>query len=151
MKDLKKKHSLLILLLLILAPYIGISQTYSTPVQMPTQQNAIIVNEIIEATHYKTYFVDYCLNKINETAFKEKWNEQKTMEITETINFRNFRDAVYNLFAFHDEIELETLLKTYQKDKIYQTTNIMTTNKALNTNLDIYARDIVRGKYIMAK
>lgn len=132
-------------------PHIGISQQYSTAVQLPTQQNAIIVNEIIEATNYKTFFVDYCLNKINETANKEKWNEQKTMEITETINFRNFRDAVYNLFAFHDEVELETLLKTYTKDKIYQTTNIMTINKALNTNLDIYARDIVKGKYIIAK
>ncbi|MDQ5928622.1 MAG: hypothetical protein QG594_396 [Bacteroidota bacterium] len=132
-------------------PYMGISQQNSTAVQMPTQQNAIIVNKIIEASHYKTYFVDYCLNKINETANKEKWNEQKTMEITETINFRNFRDAVYNLFAFHDEIELETLLKKYQKDTVYQTSNIMTTNKALNTNLDIYARDIVKGKYIIAK
>ena len=135
---------------MVITPYIGISQN-STPVQMPTQQNAIIVNQIIEAANYKTFFVDYCLNKINETANKEKWNEQKTKEITETINFRNFRDAVYNLFAFHDEIELETLLKTYQKDSVYQTTNIMTTNKALNTNLDIYARDIVKGKYLMAK
>ncbi|MCI9844137.1 hypothetical protein [Flavobacterium pectinovorum] len=146
-----KKHSLLVLLLLIFIPYTGICQQHRTAVQMPTQQNTIIVNKIIEAARYKTYFVDYCLNKINETANKEKWNEQKTMEITETINFRNFRDAVYNLFAFHDEIELETLLKTYQKDKIYQTTNIMTSNQALNTNLDIYARDIVKGKYIIAK
>lgn len=142
------KRSLLILLTLVFVPYIGISQKYSTAVQMPTQQNTIIVNDIIEAVHYKTYFVDYCLNKINETANKEKWNEKKTLQITETINFKNFRDAVYNLFAFHDEIELETLLKTYKKDKIYQTTNIMTTNKALSTNLDIYARDIVMGKYI---
>lgn len=142
------KYPSLILLLFMFVPCISISQQYKTAVQMPTQQNAIIVNKIIEATQYKTYFVDYCLNKINETASKEKWDEQKTVEITETINFRNFRDAVYNLFAFHDEIELETLLKTYQKDKIYQTTNIMTTNKALNYNLDIYARDIVKGKYI---
>ena len=149
MKNLKAR-SLLVLLLLVFTPYIGISQN-STPVQMPTQQNAIIVNQIIEAANYKTFFVDYCLNKINETANKEKWNEQKTKEITETINFRNFRDAVYNLFAFHDEIELETLLKTYQKDSVYQTTNIMITNKALNTNLDIYARDIVKGKYLMTK
>ncbi|PXY40114.1 hypothetical protein DMB65_13690 [Flavobacterium cheongpyeongense] len=150
MKNIKKR-TLLILSLLMFIPYIGISQKYTTAVQMPTQQNAIIVNDIIEAAHYKTYFVDYCLNKINETANKEKWDEQKTKQITETINFRNFRDAVYNLFAFHDEIELETLLKTYQKDKIYQTTNIMTTNKALNINLDIYARDVVMGKYILDK
>ncbi|MBZ4044673.1 hypothetical protein [Flavobacterium hibisci] len=142
------KYPSLILLLFMFVPGISISQQYKTAVQMPTQQNAIIVNKIIEATQYKTYFVDYCLNKINETASKENWDEQKTVKITETINFRNFRDAVYNLFAFHDEIELETLLKTYQKDKIYQTTNIMTTNKALNYNLDIYSRDIVKGKYI---
>lgn len=147
---MKNFKAFLFLILLITVPSVSICQT-SSKIPMPTQQNAIIVNDIIEATNYKTYFVDYCLNKINETANKEKWNEEKTMRITETINFRNFRDAVYNLFAFHDEIELETLLKTYQKDSVYQTTNIMTTNKALNTNLDIYARDIVKGKYIIAK
>jgi hypothetical protein len=150
MKNLKK-HTFLVLFLFVLIPHSGICQQYKTAVQMPTQQNAIIINEIIETTNYKTFFVDYCLNKINETASKEKWDEQKTIAITETINFRNFRDAVYNLFAFHDEIELETLLKKYQKDKIYQTSNIMTTNKALNINLDIYARDIVKGKYILNK
>ncbi|MEF9919096.1 MAG: hypothetical protein RR790_07520 [Eubacterium sp.] len=118
---------------------------------MSSQQNTIIINRIIEATNYKTYFVDYCLNKINETASKEKWNEQKTIEISETINFKNFRDAVYNMFAFYNEVELETLLKTYEKDNGYQTTNVMTTNKVLLNNLDIYTRDIVKGKYLMVK
>ncbi|WP_163400616.1 hypothetical protein [Flavobacterium fluviatile] len=143
-----KKHSLLVLFILAFIPYSAISQQYKTAVQMPTQQNAIIINEIVEAANYKTFFVDYCLNKISETALKEKWDEQKTIAITETVNFRNFRDAVYNMFAFHDEIELETLLKKYQNDKIYQTSNIMTANKALNINLEIYAKDIVQGKYI---
>ena len=117
---------------------------------MPTQQNTIIINKIIEAANYKNYFIDYCLTKINETAAKEKWNDQKTMEITESIDFKNFKDAVYNMFAFHDEVELETLLKAYQKDTNHQTSNIMTTSKALSTNLDIYARDVVTGKYKMA-
>lgn len=150
MKNLKK-HSFLALLLLMFIPSLGISQTYSKVIPMPTQQNTIIINKIIDAANYKTYFIDYCLSRINETASKEKWNDQKTMEITETINFKNFRDAVYNMFAFHDEVELETLLKAYQKDSIYQTKNIMTTNKALSTNLEIYAKDVVMGKYIMAK
>lgn len=150
MKNLKK-HSFLALLLIMFIPSLGISQTYSKVIPMPTQQNTIIINKIIDAANYKTYFIDYCLSRINETASKEKWNDQKTMEITETINFKNFRDAVYNMFAFHDEVELETLLKAYQKDSIYQTKNIMTTNKALSTNLEIYAKDVVMGKYIMAK
>lgn len=150
MKNLKK-HSFLALLLLMFIPSLGISQTYPKVIPMPTQQNTIIINKIIDAANYKTYFIDYCLSRINETASKEKWNDQKTMEITETINFKNFRDAVYNMFAFHDEVELETLLKAYQKDSIYQTKNIMTTNKALSTNLEIYAKDVVMGKYIMAK
>lgn len=150
MKNLKK-HSFLALLLIMFIPSFGISQTYPKGIPMPTQQNTIIINKIIDAANYKTYFIDYCLSKINETASKEKWNDQKTMEITETINFKNFRDAVYNMFAFHDEVELETLLKAYQKDNIYQTTNLMTTNKALSTNLEIYAKDVVMGKYIIAK
>ncbi|MDR7209822.1 hypothetical protein [Flavobacterium piscis] len=143
-----KKHLLLILLIFI--PFVGICQT-SLKVPMPTQQNTIIINKIIEAANYKTYFIDYCLTKINETASKEKWNDQKTMEITESIDFKNFRDAVYNMFAFHDEVELETLLKAYQKDNSYQASNIMTTSKALTTNLEIYTRDVVKGRYLMVK
>ncbi|WP_166924728.1 hypothetical protein [Flavobacterium poyangense] len=150
MKNLKK-HALSVLVFLLFTPVICQSQTSSNTVPMPSQQNTIIINRIIEATHYKTYFVDYCLNKINETASKEKWNEQKTVEISETINFKNFRDAVYNMFAFYNEVELETLLKTYEKDNVYQNTNVMTTNKVLLNNLDIYTRDIVKGKYLMVK
>jgi hypothetical protein len=52
------------------------------------------------------------------------------------------------VFAFYDEVELETLLKAYEKDTAYQTTNIMTTNKVLLNNLNIFANDIVKGKYI---
>ena len=148
MKNLK---NYLFLILLVLNSSVGMSQAVSKSVPMPTQQNTIIINKIIEAANYKTYFIDYCLTKINETAFKEKWNDQKTMEITESIDFKNFRDAVYNMFAFHDEVELETLLKAYQKDNSYQTSNIMTASKALSTNLDIYTRDVVNGRYLMAK
>jgi len=144
-----KKNYFLFLVLLMFVPAICISQTSVAKAPMPTQQNTIIVNKIIDVTNYKTYFVDYCLTKINETAYKEKWNEQKTVQITETINFKNFRDAVYNMFAFYDEVELETLLKEYQKNTAYQTTNAMTTNKVLLNNLDIYAKDVVEGKYLV--
>lgn len=143
-----KKNYFLFIVLLMFVPSVCISQTSAVNAPMPTQQNTIIVNKIIDVTNYKTYFVDYCLTKINETAFKEKWNEQRTVAITETINFKNFRDAVYNMFAFYDEVELETLLKEYQKNTAYQTTNIMTTNKVLLNNLDIYAKDVVTGKYL---
>jgi len=129
-------------------PAVCISQTSVAKAPMPSQQNTIIVNKIIDVTNYKTYFVDYCLTKINETAYKEKWNEQKTVQITETVNFKNFRDAVYNMFAFYNEVELETLLKEYQKNTAYQTTNAMTTNKVLLNNLDIYAKDVVTGMYL---
>jgi hypothetical protein len=73
------------------------------------------------------------------------------MKVKETINFKNFRDAVYNMFAFYNEVELETLLKAYEKDSAYQSTNVMTTNKVLLNNLDIYARDVVMGKYLIIK
>jgi hypothetical protein len=147
MKNLKK-FAFLAFLLCLFTPAISISQNNPPPPAMPTQQNKIIVDRIIEAAHYKTYVVDYCLTKINEASAKEGWNEQKAMEITESINYKNFRDAIYNVFAFYDEVELETLLKAYEKDTAYQTTNIMTTNKVLLNNLNIFANDIVKGKYI---
>jgi hypothetical protein len=147
MKNLKK-HSFLTVFLCLFISAKCLSQTNPPPPAMPTQQNKIIVDKIIEAANYKTYVVDFCVTKINEASAKEGWNEQKAMEITESINYKNFRDAIYNVFAFYDEVELETLLKAYQKDTAYQKTNIMTTNKALINNLNIFANDVVRGKYV---
>jgi hypothetical protein len=147
MKNLKK-FAFLAFLLFLFIPTISISQNTPPPPAMPTQQNKIIVDRIIEAAHYKTYVIDYCLTKINEASAKEGWNEQKAMEVTESINYKNFRDAIYNIFAFYDEVELETVLKAYEKDTAYQTANIMTTNKVLLNNLNIFAADIVKGKYI---
>jgi hypothetical protein len=148
MKNLKKKPFLMLALCLFTA-YIGFSQQGPPPPAMPTQQNKIIIDKIIEATQYKTYFVDYCLAKINETAIEEKWNEQKNIEIIESINFKNFRDAVYNMFALYDEVELETLLAAYKSDTAYQTKNVITTNKVVINNLNIYAKDVAKGKYLM--
>ncbi|TDO94268.1 hypothetical protein [Flavobacterium sp. 245] len=147
MKNLKKYRFLTAFLCLFISAK-SLSQNNPPPPAMPTQQNKIIVDKIIEAAHYKTYVIDFCLSKINEASAKEGWNEQKAMEITESINYKNFRDAIYNVFAFYDEVELETLLKAYEKDTAYQTKNVMTANKALANNLNIFANDIVLGKYI---
>lgn len=147
MKNLKKQVFLTSLLCLFVAN-ICLSQTTPPKVAMPTQQNKIIIDKIVEAAHYKNHVIDFCLTTINEAALAEKWNDQKTVEVSESINYKNFRDAVYNMFAFYNEIELETLLKTYKQDIAYQTTNVMTTNDALAYNLEIFANDIVRGKYI---
>ena len=76
-----KKHASLASLLCLFITNICISQTNPPPPAMPTQQNKIIVDKIIEAAHYKTYVVDYCLTKINEASAKQGWNEQKAMEI----------------------------------------------------------------------
>ncbi|WPO79676.1 hypothetical protein [Flavobacterium sp. KACC 22761] len=147
MKNLKK-YSLLTALLCLFISSKCLAQNNPTPPAMPTQQNKIIVDKIVEAAHYKTYVIDFCLTKINEASAKEGWNEQKAMEITQSINYKNFRDAIYNSFAFYDEVELETLLKAYEKDPAYQTKNVMLANKALANNLNIFANDIVLGKYI---
>ncbi len=143
-----KKHSLLTVCFCLFISFKSISQTNYTSVKMPSQQNKIIIDRIVEATHYKNYVVDFCLSKINETAAKEGWNEQKEMEITQSINYKNFRDAIYNSFVVFDEVELETLLKAYEKDTAYQTKNVMTNNKVLINNLNIFANDIVLGKYV---
>ncbi|MCR4033032.1 MULTISPECIES: hypothetical protein [Flavobacterium] len=147
MKNLKKQ-AFLALSLCLFIPAVCISQNNSQSPAMPSQQNKIIIDRIVEATHYKNYVVDFCLSKINEASAKEGWNDQKAMEISQSINYKNFRDAIYNSFVVFDEVELETLLKAYEKDTAYQTKNVMTNNKVLINNLNIFADDIVKGKYI---
>ncbi|KAF2509907.1 hypothetical protein E0W73_18575 [Flavobacterium foetidum] len=147
MKNLKRQ-SFWILCCCLLCATICFSQNTSNTVKMPSQQNKIIIDKIIEAANYKNYVVDFCLTTINEASQKEKWNEQKALKITESINFKNFRDAVYNMFAYYNELELEAILKNYEQDKAYQIANVMVVNDALGYNLEIFANDIVRGKYI---
>ncbi|WP_286966352.1 hypothetical protein [Flavobacterium sp. UBA4854] len=146
MKNLKNYSFLSVLLCLFIS-----SKSFSQNNQplMPTQQNKIIIDKIIEAAHYKNYVIDFCLVKINEASAKEGWNDQKAMEITESINYKNFRDAIYNIFARHNEVELETILKAYEKDTAYQSQNFMTASKVLSNNLNIFANDIVKGKYLL--
>ncbi|WP_345160538.1 hypothetical protein [Flavobacterium ginsengisoli] len=146
MKNLKNCSFLSVLLCLFIS-----SKSFSQNNQplMPTQQNKIIIDRIIEAAHYKNYVIDFCLVKINEASAKEGWNDQKAMEITESINYKNFRDAIYNVFARHNEVELETILKAYEKDTAYQSQNFMTASKVLFNNLNIFANDIVKGKYLL--
>ncbi len=145
MKNLKT-YSLLALLFFLISSK---AASQNNQPLMPTQQNKIIIDKIVEAAHYKNYVIDFCLSKINEASAKEGWNEQKAMEITQSINYKNFRDAIYNIFARHNEVELETILKAYEKDTAYQTQNFMTTNRILSNNLNIFANDIVLGKYLL--
>ncbi|KRD62459.1 hypothetical protein ASE40_01325 [Flavobacterium sp. Root935] len=147
MKNFKKQGFLAVFLCLFISLNC-LSQNNSQAPAMPSQQNRIIIDKIVEAAHYKNYVIDFCLSKINETSAKEGWNDQKTMEISQSINYKNFRDAIYNSFVVFDEVELETLLKAYEKDTAYQTKNVMTNNKVLINNLNIFATDIVKGKYI---
>ncbi|SHH46827.1 hypothetical protein [Flavobacterium johnsoniae] len=143
-----KKYSFLAVLFCLFISSKSVSQTNYTDVAMPSQQNKIIIDKIVEAVHYKTYVIDFCLSKINEASAKEGWNEQKSMEITQSVNYKNFKDAIYNSFVVFDEVELETLLNAYEKDPAYQTINVMTNNKVLINNLKIFASDIVKGKYV---
>ncbi|MNK65163.1 hypothetical protein D3C87_844500 [compost metagenome] len=145
MKNLKKHHLLAVLLCLFISSK---SLSQNNQPLMPSQQNKIIIDKIVEATRYKNYVIDFCLSKINEATAKEGWNDQKAMEITQSINYKNFRDAIYNSFVVFDEVELEILLKAYEKDTAYQSQNVMTNNKVLINNLNIFADDIVKGKYL---
>ncbi len=144
-----KKYSFLAVLFCLFISSKSVSQTNYTGVAMPSQQNKIIIDKIVEAVHYKNYVIDFCVSKIKEASAKEKWNEQKAIQITESINYKNFKDAVYNSFVVFDEVELETLLKAYESDTAYQTINVMTNNKVLINNLKIFASDIVKGKYVI--
>ena len=68
MKNLKNYSFLSVLLCLFIS-----SKSFSQNNQplMPTQQNKIIIDKIIEAAHYKNYVIDFCLVKINEASAKE--------------------------------------------------------------------------------
>jgi hypothetical protein len=117
---------------------------------MPIDSNILLVDNIIQVTNHKDYFVDYCTKKITKYAELNNWTQAKTKSTLASINFESYRFTIHNSYAFYTTSQLKLLLSTLTK--LSETSkygwDFILTNGMMQNNLDLIVDGIIEGKYI---
>jgi hypothetical protein len=117
---------------------------------MPTDSNTLLVDKIIEITDHEKYFTDYCTNRVMAYAKSSRWTENKTNEILSSIKFKYYNSTIYNSYAFYSADQLAKLLDALTVLKTSQNRqNFILTNEMMQSNLDLFVKAVIEGKYVV--
>ncbi|ALR30731.1 hypothetical protein ATE47_09410 [Chryseobacterium sp. IHB B 17019] len=121
------------------------------PPSMPTEDNKILIDELIKVTEFENYFNSYCKNKVEQTAKENNWDDKKKQEIMKSIHFSQFTDTIYNNFARNTKEDLKSIINVFKilndKENLASTKFIIT-NSLMQKNLEGYVKALLRGDYI---
>lgn len=120
------------------------------PAAMPSKDNTVLIDKIIEVTKHKKYFTNYCTEKVKEYAKENNWDASKTKTILGSINFDDYNSTIYNSYASYSETQLKNLL-TVMTDmaKTKKGSPFILTNDMMQSNLESYLKGVVEGKYVL--
>ena len=142
------KRTLLLFLLLISINVC--SQQNPPPVAAPTEDNKILIDELIKVTEYENFFKQYCLMKIRRVSYEQKWTDEYKKTVTESIDFKYYLGTIYNAFSFTDKKDLQRMIDFYREiNKTAKHHKYVITNEMMANNLEGFADSLVKGKYIM--
>lgn len=125
------------------------AQAGPPPMAKPDINNQLIIDEIIGVTNHESYFINYCTKKVTEYAEENNWSKEKTSEILGSINFKNYNQTIYNSYSFFTEKQLTDLLNVLKS--LESKDSFILTNQMMQNNLDLYVRNLIKGKYISGK
>lgn len=119
---------------------------------MPTDDNKILIDELIKVTEFESYFNNYCKNKIDQAAKENNWDDKKRQEIIRSINFERFEtNTIYNNFARNTKEDLEetiSLIKKLNQKRNLSSTKLIISNLIMQNNLEGYVKALLKGDYI---
>lgn len=138
------------LFLLIGASFSGFCQS-ELDVAMPDEENALLIDKIIEITQYKQYYNHYCTARVQEYAQAHSWTKAQTAEILKSIRFRDFASSIHNNFAIYTNEQLSNLLQalTAMVNQAKYRGSFILINEVLQNNLDVMVNSIIQGKYVI--
>lgn len=121
------------------------------PPSMPTEDNKILIDELIKVTEFENYFNSYCKNKVEQTAKENNWDDKKKQEIVKSIHFSQFTDTIYNNFARNNKEDLKSIINVFKilndKENLASTKFIIT-NLLMQKNLEGYVKALLKGDYV---
>lgn len=103
--------------IIILAVFVSLNYTafcQNTPEEIvaaiPEKENIALIDTLIKVSGFDTYFNNYCSQQIDKVAKVNNWDSKRILKQKLKINFKDFRDDVYNAFSFSTKKELEALI-----------------------------------------
>lgn len=116
------------------------SQGPPPPALEPSSENKKLIIELMEVTNYESYFVDYCIKKIETIGAEKKLNSDQILKFKNKINFNQFMNhTIFNQFAVYSTDELQEMIALCKKlnanNKNYSDTFF--SNAGLQSNLEL--------------
>ena len=123
------------------------------PPSVPTEDNKVLIDELIRVTEFENYFNNYCKTKVEQAAKENNWDEKKKHEISNSINFRYFKGSIYNSFSsdsketLHNAVILFKNMNSTRKESVLK---IVPINEMLQINLEGYVKSMLKGNYLIS-
>ncbi|MEZ7528542.1 hypothetical protein [Cloacibacterium normanense] len=125
------------------------AQIAPPPLAKPLEENKQLIDELITTTNFEKYFSIYCKSKIEQSAKDNNWEENKKLLIISNINFKYFKDTIYNTFSKNNKKELKDLINLLRglNSKYPDMVKIIPMNLMMQNNLDLYIDGLTKDKY----
>ncbi|VXC58319.1 MULTISPECIES: hypothetical protein [Chryseobacterium] len=121
------------------------------PPSMPTDNNKILIDQLIKITEFENYFTEYCKNKVEQSAKENNWDDKKKQEIIKSIDFSRFTNTIYNNFARNTKEDLKetiALLEKMNKKRNLTSSKLVISNLMIQNNLEGYVKALLEGDYL---
>lgn len=145
-----KKLSLLVVLVSLIS-VIASAQDGPPGAAVPSEKNTALIKKIIEVTKHEQYVIEYCTQKVRDHATQKKWTQSKTNEILQSIKFKYYDHTIYNTYAFYTTEQLKQLLDALTSLVKEDDLPLVLTNYIMQSNLDLFVKSIIEGKYTKVK
>jgi hypothetical protein len=123
------------------------SQDLPPPEAMPTKENMILIDVLVETMKLKEYFIIHASGKIDYLGMKKKWSDKQISARKAEISFEKFSGGtmIYNAFSNFSKKELEDLIELSIKiNGGLSEPKIVFTVPMLEHNMDLY----IEGAYL---
>jgi len=118
------------------------------PPSYSTEQNKILIDELVQTVDFKGYILLYCIDRINLTARLEQWDENKKNEIIKSIHLEEMDDAIYNSFSNYKSDELQLLIDTFSKIEAKRKGKVVPMPSILNVRMEGFSKSLIKGDYL---
>ena len=89
------------------------------PPLQPSKEQKALIDELINVSGFKTYYIKYCTDVIDDEATDKNWSALKTKSKKSKIDFADFESSVDNAYALLSVEDLKAviaLIKKHNKD-----------------------------------
>lgn len=140
-----------LLLAIAVIAFTDISGQVAPPAMaMPSDENRLLIDKIIETTDHEQYFIEYCTKRVTAYGRAKNWSQDKTLEILKGIKFQHYNSTIYNSYASFNTSQLTKLLETLTmlKQTVKDGFDFVLTNGMMQSNLDLFIKSLIEGKYV---